>query len=157
MLFRSAGATGTQPAPAQPGAPKPAASALAALAQPVKIMLYPIPAEDLAAIAKLLGANSTLPAEVAATLNAMAQSMPTRAQIFGGGIGGEPSKTYGTVISESQVIDDIAKGSKKGAPAGPVSTTTGGSETLDASLKKITDNVERTVEQKQVNPTPTGV
>ena len=29
-------------------------------------------------------------------------------------------------------------------------------DSLD-TLKKITDNVDRTVEQKQVNPTPTGV
>ena len=38
-----------------------------------------------------------------------------------------------------------------------MTTTTGGSSTLDDTLKKITDNVERTVEQKQVNPTPTGI
>lgn len=145
---------------AAPGAPKPAApspAAISSLSQPVQVMLYPIPAEDLAAIAALLGANSTLPAEVAATVNAMAQTMPTRAQIFAGGIGGAPSKNFGTVISESQVIDDVAKEDKKFAPGAPMNTTTGGSETLDATLKKITDNVDRTVEQKQVNPTPTGV
>jgi len=38
-----------------------------------------------------------------------------------------------------------------------MNTTTGGSSSLDDTLKKITDNVDRTVEQKQVNPTPTGV
>lgn len=146
-------------APAAPNAPKvpaPSAATLAVLSKPVQIMLYPIPAEDMAAIAALLGANSTLPAEVATTVNAMAQTMPTRAQIFGGGVGGAPNKNYGTVISDSQVTDTVAKEDKTGAPGAPMNTTTGGSETLDETLKKITDNVNRTVEQKQVNPTPTG-
>jgi hypothetical protein len=146
-------------APAAAGAPKaaaPSAAALAVLSKPVQIMVYPIPAEDMAAIAAFLGANSTLPVEVATTVNAMAQTMPTRAQIFGGGIGGAPNKNFGTVISDSQVTDTVAKEDKTGAPGAPMNTTTGGSETLDATLKKITDNVDRTVEQKQVNPTPTG-
>ena len=150
----------TQPAVAAPGAPKapaPSAAALAVLSKPVQIMLYPIPAEDMAAIATFLGQNSTLPIEVATTVNAMAQTMPTRAQIFGGGLGGAPNKNFGTVISDSQVTDTVAKEDKTGAPGAPMNTTTGGSETLDATLKKITDNVDRTVEQKQVNPTPTGI
>jgi len=149
-----------RPAVAAPGAPKapaPSAAALAVLSKPVQIMLYPIPAEDMAAIAALLGQNSTLPVEVATTVNAMAQTMPTRAQIFGGGLGGAPNKNFGTVISDSQVTDTVAKEDKTGAPGAPMNTTTGGSETLDATLKKITDNVDRTVEQKQVNPTPTGI
>ena len=149
----------TRPAVTAPGAPKapaPSAAALAVLSKPVQIMLYPIPAEDMAAIAALLGQNSTLPVEVATTVNAMAQTMPTRAQIFGGGLGGAPNKNFGTVISDSQVTDTVAKEDKTGAPGAPMNTTTGGSETLDATLKKITDNVDRTVEQKQVNPTPTG-
>jgi hypothetical protein len=151
-------------APAAPGAPKaaapsaaPSAATLAVLSQPVQIMLYPIPAEDMAAIAALLGANSTLPAEVAATVNAMSQTMPTRTQIFAGGIGGAPNKSFGTVITGTQVTDTVANDPKVGAPGGPMNTTTGGSSSLDDTLKKITDNVDRTVEQKQVNPTPTGV
>ena len=149
----------TQPAVAAPGAPKapaPSAAALAVLSKPVQIMLYPIPAEDMAAIATFLGQNSTLPIEVATTVNAMAQTMPTRAQIFGGGLGGAPNKHFGTALSDSQAPDTVAKEDKTGAPGAPMNTTTGGSETLDATLKKITDNVDRTVEQKQVNPTPTG-
>ena len=137
-------------------APTPSAATLALLAKPVQIMLYPIPAEDMAAIASLLGANSTLPVEVATTINAMAQTMPTRAQIFAGGSGGAPNKGFGTVITDSQVTDTVAKEDKVGAPGGPMNTTTGGSSSLDDTLKKITDNVDRTVEQKQVNPTPTG-
>lgn len=156
-LAKAPGAAPAAPsAPNAPKAPAPSAATLAVLSKPVQIMLYPIPAEDMAAIAAFLGANSTLPAEVAATVNAMAQTMPTRAQIFGGGVGGAPNKNYGTVISDSQVTDTVAKEDKTGAPGAPMNTTTGGSETLDDTLKKITDNVNRTVEQKQVNPTPTG-
>jgi hypothetical protein len=125
------------------------------LSKPVQIMVYPIPAEDMAAIAALLGANSTLAAEVATTINAMAQTMPTRTQIFGGGIGGAPNKGYGTVITDSQVTDTAVKQDKVGAPGAPTNTTTGGSSSIDDTLKKITDNVDRTVEQKQINPSGT--
>lgn len=144
-------------APGEPKAAAPSAATLALLSKPVLIFVYPIPTEDMAAIAALLGANSTLPVEVSTTVNAMAQTMPTRAEIFAGGIGGAPNKSFGTVISGSHVTDTVAKEDKTGAPGAPMNTTTGGSETLDATLKKITDNVDRTVEQKQVNPTPTGV
>ena len=147
-------------AAAVPGAPKPAApsaATVATLSQPVKVMLYPIPAEDMAELAAILGANSTLPIEVSTTISAMAQTMPTRAQIFAGGNGGEPSKAFGSVIADSQVSDDIAKDDKKNAPGAPMNTSTGGSSSLDDALKKIGDNVDRTVEQNQVNPTPTGV
>lgn len=144
-------------APGAPAAPAPSAATLAFLSKPVAIMVYPIPAEDMAAIAAMLGSSSTLPAEVAATINAMAQTMPTRAQIFGGGVGGAPNKNFGTVIDGPQPSDTPPKPSTAGAPGAPMNTTTGGSSSLDETLKKITDNVDRTVEQKQVNPTPTGV
>ncbi|MCX6889521.1 MAG: FecR domain-containing protein, partial [Verrucomicrobia bacterium] len=81
-------------APVAPGAPKaaaPSAATLAVLSQPVQIMVYPIPAEDMAAIAALLGENSTLNVEVATTINAMAQTMPTRSQMFPNGAGGAPN------------------------------------------------------------------
>jgi hypothetical protein len=133
-------------------APALSAATLAVLSKPIQIMVYPIPAEDMAAIAALLGENSTLNVEVATTINAMAQTMPTRTQIFGGGIGGAPNKGFGTVITDSQVTDTVAKESKVGAPGGPMNTTTGGSSSIDETLKKITDNVDRTVEQKQINP-----
>jgi hypothetical protein len=134
----------------------PSAATLAQLAKPVEVMLYPIPAEDMSAIAGMLAANSTLPVEVSTTINAMAQTMPTRAQIFGGGVGGAPNKSFGTVIADSQVSDTVAKEDKSRAPGAPMSTSTGGSSSLDDTLKRIGDSVDRTVEQKQINPTPTG-
>jgi len=143
---------------AAPGAPKAAplsAATLAVLSNPIQIMVYPIPAEDMAAIAALLGENSTMNVEVATTINAMAQTMPTRTQMFPNGAGGAPNKDYVKVITE-QVPVPVVNGKTGDFPGAPTTTTTGGSSTLDDTLKKITDNVERTVEQKQVNPTPTG-
>ncbi len=134
------------------GAPQPAAlsaATLAVLSKPVQIMVYPIPAEDMAAIAALLGANSTMNVEVATTITAMSHTMPTLAQMFPNGPGGAPNPLYVKVITE-QVTVIVDK--PKPGPSGPVTTTTGGSSTLDETLKKITDNVERTVEQKQINP-----
>lgn len=148
----------TKASAAAPGAPQPpalSAATLAVLSNPIQIMVYPIPAEDMAAIAALLGANSTLNVEVATTINAMGQTMPTRAQMFPNGPGGAPDKRYVKVITDSQVTETVVKG-RIGGPNGPTTTTTGGSSSLDETLKKITDNVDRTVEQKQVNPTPTG-
>jgi hypothetical protein len=58
------------------------------------------------------------------------------------------------VITDSQVKETVVKG-KLGAPGAPTTTTTGGSSSLDETLKKITDNVDRTVEQKQINPSGT--
>lgn len=141
-----------------PGAPQPAAlsaATLAVLSKPVQIMVYPIPAEDMVAIAALLGANSTLNVEVATTITAMSHTMPTLTQMFPNGAGGAPNKTYVKVITD-QVTDTVVKVDKTGAPGAPMNTTSGGSSSLDDTLKKITDNVDRTVEQKQINGSGVG-
>ena len=163
------------------GAPKaatPSTVTLDKLSQPVRIILCSIPAEDMTAIAAFIAANSTLPAEVVATINAMAQAMPSRAQIFADGVDGAPVKGLGLVITGAQVTGTLAKEDKSNAPSGPTSTTTGGSTTsdgsapvpgimalaagpdattLDASIKKITNNTERMVEAKQLQVTPSGI
>ena len=145
----------TPGAPASGNAPAPAAVA-AALA-PVKVLLYPIPAEELAAISALLAAASTLPAEVSTTISAMAQTAPTFQAIFPNGAT-EPAKPFGQVVSESPVTDDKVADDKAGAPGAPLSSSNGGGGTqMDANLKKITDNVNRSVEQKQLDPSGTGV
>lgn len=137
-------------------APASAAAAAAALA-PVKVMAYPIPSEDLSVLSAVLAAASTLPAEVSATINAMAQTAPSLQAIFPNGAT-EPAKSFGLVITDSPVTDDKVVESKVGAPGAPVSSSNGGGgTTMDDNLKRISDNVNRSVEQKQVNPTPTGV
>lgn len=133
------------------GAP-PALPPAAALA-PVKVMLYPIPAEELAALSEVLASVSSLPAEVPTTLNAMAQTAPPRAAIFPNGAT-EPAPGFGQVISDSPA--PIAK-SKDGAPGAPLSSSNGGGgTTMDDNLRRLSDNVNRSVEQRQLNPTPTG-
>ena len=145
----------TPGAPASGNAPAPAAVA-AALA-PVKVLLYPIPAEELAEISALLAAASTLPAEVSTTISAMAQTAPTFQAIFPNGAT-EPVKPFGQVVSESPVTDDKVADDKAGAPGAPLSSSNGGGGTqMDANLKKITDNVNRSVEQKQLDPSGTGI
>ena len=71
-----------------------------------------------------------------------------------------PVKEFDMVTKGTQEATVAGKKDAIVAPSAPMSTTTGGSRsgddtvstTLDGTLKKITDNVERTVEQKQINP-----
>lgn len=133
-------------------APAGAAAALA----PIKVLVFPIPAEDLAELSAILAAASTLPAEVAATINAMAQTAPSRQAIFPNGAT-EPAKSFGQVITDSPDTEQKVAESKVGAPGAPLSNSNGGGgTTMDDNLKRISDNVNRSVEQKQVNPTPTS-
>ena len=133
-------------------APAGAAAALA----PIKVLVFPIPAEDLAELSAILAAASTLPAEVAATINAMAQTAPSRQAIFPNGAT-EPAKSFGQVITDSPDTEQKLAESKVGAPGAPLSNSNGGGgTTMDDNLKRISDNVNRSVEQKQVNPTPTS-
>ena len=133
-------------------APAGAAAALA----PIKVLVFPIPAEDLAELSAILAAVSSLPAEVAATINAMAQTAPSRQAIFPNGAT-EPAKSLGQVITDSPDTEQKLAESKVGAPGAPLSNSNGGGgTTMDDNLKKISDNVNRSVEQKQVNPTPTS-
>ena len=133
-------------------APAGAAAALA----PIKVLVFPIPAEDLAELSAILAAASTLPAEVAATINAMAQTAPSRQAIFPNGAT-EPAKSFGQVITDSPDTEQKVAESKVGAPGAPLSNSNGGGgTTMDDNLKRISDNVNRSVEQKQINPTPTS-
>lgn len=140
---------------ARSAAAAPAGAAAAALA-PIKVLVYPIPAEELAELSAILAAVSSLPAEVAATINAMAQTAPSRQAIFPNGAT-DPAKSFGQVITDSPDTEQKLAESKVGAPGAPLSNSNGGGgTTMDDNLKKISDNVNRSVEQKQVNPTPTS-
>lgn len=140
---------------ARTGAAAPSAETAAALG-PVKLLLYSLPAEQLAELSTILAAVSTLPAEVPSTLNAMAQAAPSIQAIFPNGAT-EPVKPFGVVVTDGPVADTKVAESKAGAPSAPGSLSNGGGgTTMDANLKKITDNVSRSVEMVQLNPTPTG-
>ncbi|MGA0029423.1 MAG: FecR family protein [Opitutales bacterium] len=140
---------------ARAGAPAAPATAAAALS-PVKVLLFPIPAEDLAQLSSILAAASTLPPEVASTIAAMAQTAPSRQAIFPNGAA-EPAKAFGQVITDAPAAGADVAQNKAGAPGAPVSSSNGGGgTTMDDNLKRISDNVNRSVEQKQINPTPTS-
>ncbi len=138
-----------------PRPPAPSAAILATLAKPVQIISCSIPSEDLQFLAALLSANSTMPAELAATIGAMAATAPSRDQIFPGG-SDEPAKGFGSVITDRQPSDDVVKTGKKNAPNGPATTSNGGSTSLDETLKKLGENVDRSVEKQQVFGTNPG-
>lgn len=134
----------------------PAGAAAAAALAPVKVLLFPIPAEELAELSAILAAASTLPAEVSSTINAMAQTAPSRQAIFPNGAA-EPAKSFGQVITDRPDTEQKVTESKVGAPGAPLSSSNGGGgTTMDDNLKRISDNVNRSVEQKQINPTPTS-
>jgi len=138
-----------------PGAPAPAPAAAAVALEPVKVLVFPIPSEDLADLSGVIAAASTLPAEVSATINAMAQTAPSRQAIFPNGAA-EPAKAFGQVITDNPLTTEKVVESKVGAPGAPASSSNGGGGTMDDSLRRMSDNVNRTVEQKQINPTPTS-
>jgi hypothetical protein len=147
-----------QSASVEAGAPRPPAPSpaiLATLAKPVQIIACSIPAEDLQSLAAILTANSTAPAEIAATIGAMAATAPSRDQVFPGG-SDVPAKGFGSVITDRQPSDDVAKSGKKNAPNGPTTTSSGGSTSLDETLRKLGENVDRSVESQQVFGTNPG-
>jgi hypothetical protein len=85
----------------------------------------------------------------------MAATAPSRAQIFAGG-SVEPSKGFGSVISDRQPSDDVAKVGKRNAPNGAPTTSNGGSTSQDETLRKLREEVDRSVEKKQVFGTNAG-
>lgn len=122
------------------------AALLATASQPTRILVYPIPSEDMSELAALVGANSTLPPEVAATIASLVRAMPTRALIFSGP-NGEPDPIIVTTILDVRPGEKITN---RPPPKPESMTATGGGTTLDETLKKITDNVERSVESSQL-------
>ena len=132
------------------GAKEGAPAALA----PVKVLLFPIPAEDLGELSEVLAASSSLPAEVSATIKAMAQTAPSRAAIFPNG-SAEPAAAFSQVVGERR--DEKSAQNKAGAPGAPASSSNGGGgTTMDDNLRRLSDNVNRSVEQKQLDPSGTG-
>jgi hypothetical protein len=134
----------------------PAASLAAAALAPVKVLIFPIPAEDLSELADTLAAVSSLPAEVSATIKSMAQTAPSRATIFPNGAS-EPAAGLGQVVGDRGEDKGKVAQSKAGAPGAPVSSSNGGGgTTMDDNLRRLSDNVNRSVEQKQLDPSAVG-
>jgi hypothetical protein len=119
-----------------------------------KFYLYRTPAEDYLWVSYSLQQFSTLLPEVYTTIDSMAQTAPKKEDVFPNGTT-VPVKPYAQDVTDGPVTE--VAGTKAGAPAAPVSMSNGGGgTTYDESLKKIYDNVNRSVEMRQLNPTPTG-
>ncbi len=119
------------------------------------LFLYTTHTSEFLGISSYLTEFSTLPPEVSTTIASMAQTAPKKEDVFPNGTT-VPVKPYAQDITDGPVAEEVA-GTKAGAPAAPVSMSNGGGgTTYDESLKKIYDNVNRSVEMRQLNPTPTG-
>ena len=121
-----------------------------------KTFLYTTPAEELASISSIISTSSTLPPEVSTTIGFMAPTAPKQEDVFPNGAT-EPVKPYGQDITDGSVAVEKKPTAKVSSPDAPMTQSNGGGgTTYDESLKKIIDNANRSVELKQLNPTPTG-
>lgn len=139
-------------------APKVSAESLAKLSpyDHSKTFLYTTPAEELASISSIISTSSTLPPEVSTTIGFMAPTAPKQEDVFPNGAT-EPVKPYGQDITDGSVAVEKKPTAKVSSPDAPMTQSNGGGgTTYDESLKKIIDNANRSVELKQLNPTPTG-
>ncbi len=142
-------ATGTKPADAT-GTPEPAPAPAPA---PV-ISLAPMNSEQLGSVATTLATVSSLDQGVAATVKNMADNAPPPPPPVAPVTTTNPDGTTTTTTPTTEVPPSAPLT----PPTQPTSTSTGGgTSTTDATLQKITDTVQRTVQtETQTNPSPTG-
>jgi len=136
-------ATGT-PAPEPAPAPAPA---------PV-ITLAPMNSDQLGSVATTLATVSSLDQGVAATVKNMADNAPPPPPPVAPVTTTNPDGTTTTTTPAAEVPPS----KPLTPPTQPTSTSTGGgTSSTDATLQKITDTVQRTVQtETQTNPSPTG-
>ncbi len=146
---KPADATGTKPADAT-GTPEPAPAPAPA---PV-ISLAPMNSEQLGSVATTLATVSSLDQGVAATVKNMADNAPPPPPPVAPVTTTNPDGTTTTTTPTTEVPPSAPLT----PPTQPTSTSTGGgTSSTDATLQKITDTVQRTVQtETQTNPSPTG-
>ena len=144
---------GGQPAPVAVNPVKPAAGAeptlpIRAVAMvPGKILIIPLTGEEYQLVVSTLE-SSKLPAEIAKTVSDMVGTAPREVDLVWNG----SFMPKGVELLDGTKSREEARGeSKVGAPSGPSSTTSGGGGLTEAS-KKILDNVQRAVEEKNRPP-----
>ncbi len=142
-------ATGTKPADAT-GTPEPAPAPAPA---PV-ISLAPMNSEQLGSVATTLATVSSLDQGVAATVKNMADNAPPPPPPVAPVTTTNPDGTTTTTTPAAEVPPS----KPLTPPTQPTNTSTGGgTSSTDATLQKITDTVQRTVQtETQTNPSPTG-
>ncbi|MEY2751716.1 MAG: hypothetical protein RLZZ550_1687 [Verrucomicrobiota bacterium] len=146
---KPADATGTKPADAT-GTPEPAPAPAPA---PV-ISLAPMNSEQLGSVATTLATVSSLDQGVAATVKNMADNAPPPPPPVAPVTTTNPDGTTTTTTPAAEVPPS----KPLTPPTQPTNTSTGGgTSSTDATLQKITDTVQRTVQtETQTNPSPTG-
>ena len=144
-------ATGTKP-PDATGTPAPEPAPAPAPA-PV-ITLAPMNSEQLGSVATTLATVSSLDQGVAATVKNMADNAPPPPPPVAPVTTTNPDGTTTTTTPPAEVPPS----KPLTPPTQTTSTSTGGgTSSTDATLQKITDTVQRTVQtETQTNPSPTG-
>ncbi|MFM8549780.1 MAG: FecR domain-containing protein [Verrucomicrobiota bacterium] len=118
--------------------------------------LYITPSEEITWISLFIKEFSTLEEEVSWTIGLMAPVAPFLTQVFPNDLA-RPVPPFAYDITNGNVPTDETQIAKFSAPEAPMNLSNGGGgTTYDESLKKIFDNANRSVEMKQLNPTPTG-
>ena len=124
--------------------------------QLIRSFIFITPSEWFSDIALFTTKYSTLPPEVPTTIGSMAPTAPKQEDVFPNG-STVPVEPYGRDITNGPVAGEKKPTAKVSSPDAPMTLSNGGGgTTYDESLKKIYDNVNRSVEMKQLNPTPTG-
>lgn len=121
-----------------------------------RCFLYTTPSEVYRGTVDIITKYSTLPSEVSTTIGSMAPTAPKLEVVFPNGAT-KPVKPYVQDITDGPVDGEKKPTAKVSSPDAPMTQSNGGGgTTYDESLKKIIDNANRSVELKQLNPTPTG-
>lgn len=129
---------------------------LQAAVDQIRSWLFFTPSEWFSDIVNVATKYSTLPPEVPTTIGSMAPTAPKQEDVFPNG-STVPVEPYGRDITNGPVGGEKKPIAKVSSPDAPMTLSNGGGgTTYDESLKKIYDNVNRSVEMKQLNPTPTG-
>lgn len=122
----------------------------------IRSFIFITPSEVYRDTADITAKYSTLPSEVPTTIGSMAPTAPKQEDVFPNG-STVPVEPYGRDITNGPVGGEKKPIAKVSSPDAPMTLSNGGGgTTYDESLKKIYDNVNRSVEMKQLNPTPTG-
>ncbi len=154
---QSTAAPGEAPAPgtSQPGTTQPGTTETTP-AGSVSISLADMDRVTISAIGATIAASTSLPAAISQGVEAQAQLAPTADQIKPVVVS-TPKESRSEANERRERESEGKEDSNKPKPKSPESTSTGGGKALDATIDKITDNVQKVVEKlQQPNPSPTN-
>ena len=145
----------SQPGTTQPGTTQPGTTETTP-AGSVSISLADMDRVTISAIGATIAASTSLPAAISQGVEAQAQLAPTADQIKPVVVS-TPKESRSEANERRERESEGKEDSNKPKPKSPESTSTGGGKALDATIDKITDNVQKVVEKlQQPNPSPTN-